>query len=74
MGHQARWEYFGAIYERYHKGDRKLKHIILNEFCLNIGTSGRACRQSGLMPELAPCGAPRRRKVRLPGGSSEMRD
>ncbi len=37
MGHQAKWEYFWAIYERYHKANRKLKHAILNEFCLNTG-------------------------------------
>ncbi len=37
MGHQAKWEYFRAIYERYHKASRKLKHAILNEFCLNTG-------------------------------------
>jgi transposase InsO family protein len=37
VGHQAKWEYFRAIYERYHKATRKLKHAILNEFCLNTG-------------------------------------
>jgi transposase InsO family protein len=35
MSHQAKWEYFKAIYERYRKAARKLKHVILNEFCLN---------------------------------------
>ena len=37
MGHKAKWEYFRAIYERYHKAGRRLKHVILNEFCLNTG-------------------------------------
>jgi hypothetical protein len=37
VGYRAKWEYFRAIYERYHKANRKLKHAILNEFCLNAG-------------------------------------
>ncbi|MFY9527693.1 MAG: hypothetical protein WAR24_02180, partial [Candidatus Acidiferrales bacterium] len=37
MGRQAKWEYFRAIYERYHQASRKLKHAILNEFCLHTG-------------------------------------
>jgi len=37
VGHEAKWEYFRAIYERYQKADRRLKHMILNEFCLNTG-------------------------------------
>ncbi len=28
MSQKARWEYFKAIYERYHKADRKVKHVI----------------------------------------------
>ncbi len=35
MGHKAKWEYFRVIYERYHKAGRSLKHVILDEFCLN---------------------------------------
>jgi hypothetical protein len=35
VGQKAKWEYFQAIYERYRKADRKMKHAILSEFCLN---------------------------------------
>ncbi len=35
MGQKAKWEYCKAIYERYRKADRKMKHAILSEFCLN---------------------------------------
>ncbi len=35
MGHKAKWEYFRAIYERYHKAGQRSKHVILDEFCLN---------------------------------------
>lgn len=37
MGHKAKWEYFRAVYERYHKAGREAKHLMLNEFCLNTG-------------------------------------
>ena len=37
MGHKAKWEYFRAIYARYRQADRKQKHAILNEFCVNTG-------------------------------------
>ncbi len=37
MGHKAKWEYFRAIYGRYHKAGRKAKQVILNEFCLTTG-------------------------------------
>jgi transposase InsO family protein len=35
MSHRSRWEYFRAIYARYREADRKLKQVILNEFCAN---------------------------------------
>jgi Integrase core domain len=35
MSHRSRWEYFRAIYVRYHQADGKLKQVILNEFCAN---------------------------------------
>jgi transposase InsO family protein len=35
MSHRSRWEYFRAIYARYRQADRKLKQVILNEFCAN---------------------------------------
>ena len=37
MSQKSRWEYFRAIYPRYQQADRKLKQVILNEFCLNTG-------------------------------------
>jgi hypothetical protein len=37
MSHRSRWEYFRAIYARYRQVDRKLKQVILNEFCANTG-------------------------------------
>jgi transposase InsO family protein len=37
LGHQAKWEYFRAVYERYHKAGREAKQLMLNEFCLNTG-------------------------------------
>jgi hypothetical protein len=37
MGQKAKWEYVRAIYERYRQADRKRKHAILNEFCVNTG-------------------------------------
>ncbi len=35
MSRGSRWEYFKAIYTRYRQAERRLKHVILNEFCLN---------------------------------------
>ena len=37
MSQKSRWEYFRAIYPRYQQADRKLKQVVLNEFCLNTG-------------------------------------
>ena len=37
MGRKGKWEYFRAIYGRYHKADREAKQVILNEFCLTTG-------------------------------------
>jgi hypothetical protein len=37
LGHQAKWEYFRAVYERYHKAGREAKPTMRNEFCLNTG-------------------------------------
>ena len=37
MGQKAKWEYFRAIYQRCRQADRKRKHAILNEFCVNTG-------------------------------------
>ncbi len=35
MSLKGKWEYFRAIYQRYHKADWKSKQAMLNEFCLN---------------------------------------
>jgi hypothetical protein len=37
LGHKAKWEYFRAVYERYHRAEREAKQVMLNEFCLNTG-------------------------------------
>ena len=37
MGNKAKWEYLRAVYERYHKAEREMKHLMLNEFWLNTG-------------------------------------
>jgi len=37
MSQRAKWEYFRAIYDRYHKAARSLRQVILNEFCLSTG-------------------------------------
>lgn len=37
MGHKARWEYFRAVYGRYHQSERTVRKVMLNEFCLNTG-------------------------------------
>ena len=36
-GPQTKWEYLRAIYERYRQAGHRVKHVILNEFCLNTG-------------------------------------
>ena len=37
MGSKAKWEYFRVVYERYRKSARKVKKLILDEFCRNTG-------------------------------------
>jgi len=37
VGHEARWEYYRVIYERYRKAEGKAKRVMLDEFCLNTG-------------------------------------
>jgi hypothetical protein len=37
MSHRSRWEYLRAIYARYRQADRRLKQMIVNEFCANTG-------------------------------------
>ena len=40
FGHEAKWEYFRSVYERYRKAEREAKQVMLNEFCLNTVTTG----------------------------------
>ncbi len=37
MSQRSKWEYFKAIYERYHRAPQALKRIILGEFCQVCG-------------------------------------
>lgn len=37
MSQRSKWEYFKAIYERYHRASQALKRIILGEFCQVCG-------------------------------------
>ena len=62
MGHEARWEYFRAIYGRYQKGDRKARKAVLNEFCLNTGYHRR---YQGLDCPPSSVAGPGRKRIRL---------
>lgn len=63
MSHRSRWEYFRAIYARYRLADRKLKQVILNEFCANTGYNRKYAIRllNGPPPGRARPGAVRRR-------------
>ena len=37
MSEQSKWEYFQAIYSRYHKADKQEKQHIIDEFCRVCG-------------------------------------
>ena len=56
LGHQARWEYFRTIYERYRGANRQEKQAILNEFCLNTGYHRKYAIRllNGLRPAAGP--------------------
>lgn len=64
MSRKAIREYFKAIYARYLKASRKLKHIILDEFCSNTGYNRKyAIRKlNGPAPEKTKTIHRRRRK------------
>jgi transposase InsO family protein len=64
MGRKAIREYFKAIYGRYLKASKKLKHIILEEFCSNTGYNRKyAIRKLNGPPPAKPgCIYQRRRK------------
>ena len=67
MGQKAKWEYFRAIYERYRQADRKRKHAILNEFCVNTGYHRKYAIRllNGPPPGQAARGAGRTRRRRV---------
>ena len=66
MGHQARSEYFRAIYECYHKAGRSLQHVILDDFCLNTRSNRKYAIRllNGPPPGKQPAGRARRRGLR----------
>jgi transposase InsO family protein len=37
LGHEAKWEYFRVMYERYHKAESKARSGLLDEFCVTTG-------------------------------------
>ena len=63
MGHQTKWEYLRAIYERYREAGRRSKQVILNEFCLNTGYNRKyaICLLNGPPPGKQPTRRPQRR-------------
>ena len=66
MGHQTKWEYLRAIYERYRQAGHRVKHVILNEFCLNTGYHRKYAIRllHGPPPGKQPVGRARRRALR----------
>lgn len=66
MGHEARWEYFRVIYERYQKAGRQERQRILDDFCLTAGYHRKYAIRllNGPPPERAPRKRPRGRKPR----------
>jgi hypothetical protein len=66
MSQKSRWEYFRAIYRRYRQADRKMKQVILNEFCLNTGYHRKYAIRllNGPPPGRRHLGVPRRRAFR----------
>lgn len=63
MSRKAIWEFFKAIYERYHKAPRETKHQILTEFCATTGYNRKyAIRKlNGPPPSRVPPARSRRR-------------
>ncbi len=64
MSQRAKWEYFRAIYDRYHKAERRSKHVILSEFCANTGYHRKYAIRllSGPPPGKGPVRRTRRRR------------
>jgi hypothetical protein len=78
MGHRSRGECFRAIYARYRQADRKLKQVILNEFCADAGYHRKcAIRQPlapfSLLPRIIPSSAPLQNSCRHNEPKSALR-
>jgi hypothetical protein len=65
LGNQGRWEYLRAIYGRYRTAGRKVKQMILSEFCANTGYHRKHAIRllNGLRPEQRPARPKRRRRL-----------
>jgi hypothetical protein len=52
-GNEAKWEYFRAMYERYHKAERKARAALLGEFSVTTGCNRKYAirRLNGPRPE-----------------------
>lgn len=62
MSRQSIREYFKAIYERYHKVSKAIKHLILNEFCANSGYNRKYAIRKLNYPPPTKSSCPRRRR------------
>lgn len=71
MGHKARWEYFRAVYGRYHQADSTGKRAMLNEFCLNTRYHRKYAIRLLNGPPPGPA-APRRARRRRPHYSRQV--
>ena len=58
MGHEAKWEYFRVMYERYHKVEGKARAALLDEFCVTTGYNRKYAIRllNGPVPEKSGCG------------------
>ena len=63
MGRKGKWEYFRAIYGRYHQAGRIAKQLMLDEFCLTTGYHRKYAIRilNGPAPGKRPAGPERRR-------------
>ena len=66
MSHQAKWEYFRVIYQRYRQANRRLKRAMLDEFCRNTGYHRKYAIRLLNGPPPARSQPPRRRRRRSP--------
>jgi len=66
VGNEAKWEYFRVMYERYHRGGRKARQTLLDEFCVTTGYNRKYAIRllNGLRPGKERERRPRGRKPR----------